>query len=72
MAFAFATLLFLTTLWVVGLIGAQMLDDSGGKILAALRGASTEPMVRTAAVRLRHAPRARRALRATPRWRAAA
>jgi len=72
MTFALATLVFLVTLWMLALVGAEMLEESGGKILAALKGRSTEPAVRTVAVRVRHAPRHQRPLRASPKLRAAA
>ena len=72
MTFALATLVFLVTLWMIAVIGAQVLEESGGKILAALKGQSAEPRVRIVAVRLRHAPRSQRPLRASPRLRAAA
>jgi len=72
MTFALATLVFLVTLWLLAVLAAQVLEESGGKILAALKGHSTQPALRTVAVRVRHAPRQQRPLRASPRLRAAA
>ena len=68
---ALGTLAFLTTLWLLAVVGAMILGESGGKILAALRGQSSAPVLKTAPVRLRHRQRVRQ-MRATPRLRAAA
>ena len=69
-----ATLAFLTTLWLIVLIGAEMLGASGGKIVAALTRQSllaTAPAFRPIAVRVSQRSR-QRALHAQPRLRAAA
>ena len=70
-----ATLAFLATLWLVAVAVAGMLAESGGKIVAALNGLSpltSAPRIRPIAVRVSQRSRAQRALRAQPRWRAAA
>ena len=72
MTAAFATLAFLATLWLLVVVGAMVVEQSGAKILAALKGWSMEPAVATAPMRLRHRERERTAYRATPRLRAAA
>jgi len=71
----FATLAFLATLWLAGIVIAEMLGQSGGKIVAALKGRSalaTAPSVRPIAVRVSQRSRAQRTLHAQPQWRAAA
>jgi hypothetical protein len=70
-----ATLAFLATLWLVAVIGAEMLGSSGRKVLMALKGRSllaTAPSIRPVAVRISHRARPQRALRAQPQYRAAA
>ena len=57
----FATLAFLATLWLIALIGVEMLGASGGKIVAALRRQS--PLTATPNV---HRFVARISLRARP------
>jgi hypothetical protein len=72
---AFATLAFLTALWLVAVAAALTLLGSQSKIVAALRGQSQLAEARTAtSVVMRISPRARseRPLRAQPAWRAAA
>jgi hypothetical protein len=68
---AFGTLAFLTTLWLLVVVGAAVLEESGAKIVAALKG---KPVAQssTVAVRLRARPRFQRPVHATARWRAAA
>jgi len=69
---ALGTLAFLTTLWTLVVVGAAILEESGGKIAAALKGQSTrQSALRVAPVRLRMRARTR-IMRAEPRWRAAA
>lgn len=72
MTAALATLVFLTTLWMLTVVGAKVLEQSGSKIAAALKGQVMEPVMRTSPQRLRHPERERTAYRATPRLRAAA
>ena len=70
---AFGTLAFLATLWLLAIVGAAILEDSGAKIAAALKGASfasAPPQV--ASVRFRGRTRAVQPMRAEPRWRDAA
>jgi hypothetical protein len=70
-----ATLAFLATLWLVVTIVAEMIGQSGWKIVAALKGHSmlaTAPAFRPVAVRVSQRSRAARVLRAQPRLRAAA
>ena len=68
---ALGTLSFLTTLWLIVVVGAAVLEESGAKIAAALKG---KPACRQIAVPVRARGRARfqRPMRAKPRWRAAA
>jgi hypothetical protein len=71
MTAAFATLPFLATLWLLVVLGAAILEESGAKIAAALKGdAVISPPAKSLA--RRHArPRTERvSLRA--QWRAAA
>lgn len=70
---ALGTLTFLATLWLLVVIGAAMLEESGAKIAAALKGASfARAMPRAAAVRGRARTRAAQPMRAVPGMRAAA
>lgn len=74
MTAALATLAFLSTLWLLTVVGALIFEHSGAKILAALNGRSMDPALHSAPVRLRHRERERErtAYRAMPRLRAAA
>jgi hypothetical protein len=70
-----ATLAFLATIWLVVMIGAEMLGTNGRKVLMALKGRSllaTAPSIRPVAVRVSQRARPQRALRAQPQYRAAA
>ena len=72
MTAALGTLVFLTTLWMIVVVGAAVLEESGAKIAAALKGKPLHQPVmqsRTVRIRMRHSPRV---MRAEPRWRAAA
>ena len=51
---ALGTLVFLTTLWMLAVVGAAILNSSGSKILAALQGKSAAPAIATRPVRIRH------------------
>ena len=68
---ALGTLSFLTTLWLIVVVGAAVLEESGAKIAAALKGT---PAFRLTAARVRVRGRARfqRPMRAKLRWRDAA
>ena len=77
MTAAFATLVFLIAAWAVSYGMLVVLDDSGAKIIAALRGHSLrarEPvMIRPVTVRIAGRPSARtQTVRAMAEWRAAA
>ena len=70
-----ATLAFLTALWLVNIIIADMFDHGIGKIVAALKGRSvlaTAPALRPVAVRVSQRSRLPWALYAPPELRAAA
>ena len=72
-----ATLAFLATIWLLARIALDMVDGSGAKILAALRGqpAVAEPAQSVGPISVRFQPRAgsvRRPMHARPEWRAAA
>ena len=49
---ALATLVFLTTVWMLIVVGAAMLEASGLRIVAALKRETAEPMLRTRPIRL--------------------
>ena len=68
---ALATLPFLATLWLLVVLGARVLEESGAKIAAALKGKPLHRSVenRRMRVRVRYG---HSAMRAAPRWRAAA
>jgi hypothetical protein len=71
----FATLAFLTVLWLVNLVVADMLNKGIGKIIAALKGHSAlaiAPSIRPVAVRISQRSRPQPACHAQPRLRAAA
>ena len=70
---ALGTLAFLATLWLLVVVGASVLEESGAKIAAALKGASLPSAPRrVAALRLRASPRTIQPVKAAPRWSAAA
>jgi len=50
---ALGTLPFLATLWLLGVLGAQVLEESGAKIAAALKGASAQPQAAVRTMRLK-------------------
>jgi hypothetical protein len=73
----FATLAFLATLWLAVKFVLDTLAEDGGKIAAALAGRSmlAQPPQSVRPVSVRYQPRAgsaRRPVRSTPEWRAAA
>lgn len=72
MTAALGTLAFLSIIWLLAVVTAMIVERSGGKILAALKGEIRRTPVETATIRIRYRPRPAQALRATPRLRAAA
>ena len=68
---ALGTLAFLATLWLLVVVGAAVLEESGAKIAAALKGRPASRQV-VVPVRVRGRPRLMQPMRAKPRWRAAA
>ena len=65
------TLAFLATLWLLVVLGASVLEASGSKIAAALKGKSQyRPALTPVRMRVRY--RLQRPMCATARWRAAA
>jgi hypothetical protein len=69
---AFGTLAFLGTLWLLVVIGVAVLQESGAKIAAALKGETGRQSLYAAPVRLRTRSRLQNPMRASARWRAAA
>ena len=70
---ALGTLVFLGTLWLLVVVGAAVLEESGAKIAAALKGGRVQQhSFATTPVRLRSRARIQKPMRATARWRAAA
>ena len=70
---ALATLVFLTTLWLLVAVGAAVLEQSGGKIVAALKGQlGTSPAMPASYARVRVRSRLPKPMRARPRMRDAA
>jgi hypothetical protein len=65
------TLAFLATLWLLVVLGAAMLEESGAQIAAALKGKRSHRQV-SVALRVRTRPRLQQPMRARARWRAAA
>lgn len=68
---ALGTLPFLATLWLLVVLGAQALEESGAKIAAALKGRPRVPAPRVP-VRIRMIARAEPIRHPQPQWRAAA
>jgi hypothetical protein len=67
------TLVFLATLWLLVVVGAAVLEESGAKIVAALKGKHRHSQAFvTSPVRVRTRVRMRSPMRATPRLRDAA
>ena len=65
------TLAFLATIWLLVVVGAAVLEESGAKIAAALRGRPVRPPV-AVPVRIRTRARLQQPMRAKARFRAAA
>ena len=73
MTAALGTLSFLATLWLLVVVGAAVLEESGAKIAAALKGESTRELAAgRVTVRLRTRSQSQQVRRAEPRLRAAA
>jgi hypothetical protein len=68
---ALGTLVFLTTLWLLVVVGAAVLEESGAKIAAALKG-KTRHRQTLVPMRVRVRSRLQQPMRAKPRLRAAA
>ena len=67
------TLPFLATLWLLVVLGARILEESGAKIVAALKSDSLRQTSAGAAqVPIRTRGRIEKPIRATVEWRAAA
>lgn len=67
------TLVFLATLWLLVVMGAAALEESGARIGAALKGdAASGSPVQTFQARRRPSPRAQQPMTVGQRWRAAA
>ena len=71
MTAAMGALLFLATLWLLVVLGGAVLEESGAKIVAALKGEPRRRSPRFAPMRLR-IRRPAKPMRSTARWRAAA
>jgi hypothetical protein len=69
---ALGTLPFLATLWLLVVLGARVLEEDGGKILAALKGTPQHLPANDAGIRGRTRARASRLIRESVEWRAAA
>jgi hypothetical protein len=72
---ALATVAFLATLWLLAMLGLAIFDESGPKVLAALKGQSPlamAPEVQSVTWKVTSRSRARQPLRARPQLRAAA
>ena len=69
---ALGTLVFLATLWLLVVMGAAVLEESGARIAAALKGRNGEAAIRIAPARVRARSRVTQPVRARARWRAAA
>jgi hypothetical protein len=69
---ALGTLVFLATLWMLVVVGAAVLEESGARIAAALKGKQDRPSIAFAQVRFRARSRIQRPTRASATWRAAA
>ena len=68
---ALGTIVFLSALWMLVVVGAAVLEESGAKIAAALKG-KPNPLPTFAPVRVRTRSRINQPVRVTPEWRAAA
>ncbi len=72
MSAVLGTLPFLATLWLLVVLGARVLEESGAKIAAALKGKPLRrPLAEGRSLRIR-IRRQQAPMYAAPRWRAAA
>ena len=71
MTAALGTLVFLTTLWMIVVVGAAVLEESGAKIAAALKGKAPQQSA-VVPVRVRTRTRLQQPMRASAKLRAAA
>ena len=69
---ALGTLTFLATLWLLVVIGAMVLEESGARIAAALKGKRDAPSLGVVRMRIRTRVRPQPVIRAQAEWRAAA
>lgn len=72
MTAALGTLPFLATLWLLVVLGASVLEESGAKIAAALKGIPLQTPRLSAAVRRQASRPRRQCAPSRPQWRAAA
>ena len=72
MTAALGTLIFLTAIWLLVVVGAAVLEESGAKIAAALKGRPAADRLALAPVRVRGRARLQQPRRARAEWRAAA
>ena len=72
MSTAIGTLPFLATLWLLVVLGARVLEESGAKIAAALKGIPSQQPLNEISARCRTRPQVRRLTPANAEWRAAA
>ena len=66
---ALGTLVFLATLWLLVVVGTAVLEESGAKIVAALKGKQDRPTIAFAAVRLRTRARLQQPVRVSAGYR---
>ena len=70
---ALGTLPFLATLWLLVVVGAAVLEESGAKIVAALKGEPKQPLtVGQTPARLRTRAQCAKPICVNAEWRAAA
>jgi hypothetical protein len=70
---AFGTLAFLVTLWLLVVVGTAVLEESGAKIVAALKGIPVQQdSIYAVSVRMRVRRRTPAPMRASANYRAAA
>ena len=69
---ALGTLVFLATLWLLVVMGAAILEASGGRIAAALKGTAPQSTFSLTPARVRARTRITQPVRARARWRDAA
>jgi hypothetical protein len=69
---ALGTLPFLATLWLLAVVGAQTLEESGAKIAAALKGRHPQPTFEVGSMRLKIRVARLPVTHRAQQWRAAA